>query len=578
MTSATPPATRSFEPASRAGAARAYVPQAPLQPVSLKLDLNEGPAPRSLVASLAGRLDPEDLRLYPSAAALERKYAERLGVRADQVLATNGGDEGIERICRVALEPGRTMVQHTPTFTMIEHSARLAGGDVVDVPWFDGAFPVEEFLDAIDESTGLIALVSPNNPTGQRIDTADLVRVAERASEVGAMVLADLAYAEFDDEDPTDALLELPNVAIVRTMSKAFGLAGLRLGFLVSNNEILGLARAVGAPFAVSGLSASIGAQRLEQPEPEAYVDRVRTERTSLVSLLDALGAQPLPSRANFVLARFPNGAWMADGLLGLGISVRAFGTPALDGCLRITCPGDGRSYQDLEHALRSAAAPQALLFDLDGVIADVSRSYRASIVATAATYGVELNARQISEAKRRGDANNDWVLTRSLLASAGVEATLDEATSRFESIYQGTPEAPGLRETESMIPDRTVLERLAARLPLAIVTGRPRADAELFLERTGIADLFPVVIAMEDGPAKPAPDVVRLAMDRIGVARAWMIGDTVDDVVASRASGVIPLGVVPPGDDVDLTTDTLLRAGAARVLGDLSELEELLR
>jgi HAD superfamily hydrolase (TIGR01549 family) len=135
--------------------------------------------------------------------------------------------------------------------------------------------------------------------------------------------------------------------------------------------------------------------------------------------------------------------------------------------------------------------------------------------------------------------------------------------TERYQSLYLG------LRERECLIPPHALLERFAARLPLAIVTGRPRAEAQWFLERAGISQLFSTVVVMEEAPAKPNPAPVRLALDRLGVRRAWMIGDTPDDMRAAAQAGVLPLAVAAPGDEAP--------AGGARVLGNLTDLLELL-
>jgi phosphoglycolate phosphatase-like HAD superfamily hydrolase len=106
--------------------------------------------------------------------------------------------------------------------------------------------------------------------------------------------------------------------------------------------------------------------------------------------------------------------------------------------------------------------------------------------------------------------------------------------------------------------------------MPLAIVTGRPRSDALRFLEEQGIAPLFRAVVTREDAPLKPSPEPVRVALERLGVPHAWMIGDTPDDLVAARAAGVVPIG---NGADAP----TLTRAGAARVVTRLAEIEEIL-
>jgi len=113
--------------------------------------------------------------------------------------------------------------------------------------------------------------------------------------------------------------------------------------------------------------------------------------------------------------------------------------------------------------------------------------------------------------------------------------------------------------------------------LPLALVTGRPREEAGWFLERMKIADLFRAVVGMEDAALKPDPAPVRLALERLGVRRAWMVGNTPDDIRAAVGAGVVPLGVVAPGDDLTATAAALTDAGAARVLDRVADLEELL-
>jgi HAD superfamily hydrolase (TIGR01548 family) len=367
---------------------------------------------------------------------------------------------------------------------------------------------------------------------------------------------------------------------VVRTLSKAYGLAGLRVGYALGAADVITPLRSAGSPFPVSHLSLHIALRQLQETDGpmRAYVARVRQERAQLNRELAALGAEPMPSQGNFCFVRFPNARWVWSALSGLGIGVRHFSTaPELDAWLRITCPGEPAAFERLRQGLWTALKPEALLFDMDGVLADVSGSYRAAIVATARDLGVALTADEISRAKARGGANNDWELTRRLVAAHGVEVSLAEATRRFEEHYQGAPGRPGLRRTERLLVGRDALARMAARAPLAVVTGRPRSDAERFLDEAGVRAHFKVVVAMEDGPLKPDPAPVRLALQRLGVSRAWMLGDTPDDMAAARAAAVVPLGVRPPGEDRPEFLDALVRAGAARVLDSPGALEELL-
>lgn len=221
----------------------------------------------------------------------------------------------------------------------------------------------------------------------------------------------------------------------------------------------------------------------------------------------------------------------------------------------------------------RPLPRPDALLLDMDGVLADVEQSYRALVVATAATFGVEITRADVLAATLAGDANNDWRLTQRLLADRGVTASLDEVTARYQARYLGTDGGPALRETETLIPPRGTVEALAARLPLAVVTGRPRDEAAWFLRHAALDGLVETVVAMEDAPAKPDPAPVRLALARLGARHAWMVGDTPDDVRAAVTPAATAFGVVAPAEDRAAVAPALLAAGAVRVLDSLSDL-----
>ncbi|MEO1128765.1 MAG: TIGR01548 family HAD-type hydrolase [Planctomycetota bacterium] len=533
-------------------------------PIDLDLSRNEGAC---AIADLAGALasvEPSMLECYPDILPLQRRLARHVGLDPDRVVVTTGGDEGIDRAIRVAIRSGRTRVLgHDPSFEMIGVSTVNAGATLDTISWLEGAFPVDAFCAAIDASVAAVVLVTPNNPTGAAIDLPDIRRVVDRAAEVGAMALIDLAYVEFAADDPTHTLLEMPNVVIVRTLSKAWGLAGLRIGYLLASEELSDTLRNAGGPFPVSGVSLHLAEKALDAGGID--IDGFQRRKARLGAIVGSIGGRPWASDANFVLAQVPDAAWLRDALASLGIAVRRFpSSPELADCLRITVPTNDAALDRLESALRIVSAPQAVLFDMDGVLAEVSTSYRRAIVKTARHFGVEVTPVEIGEAKRRGGANNDWELTDRLLAAAGVDVPFDQIRSVFESVYHGTEAQPGLKMTESLLVDPSDLRSLATRYPLAIVTGRPRADALEFLDRFDIRDVFEVIISMEDGPAKPDPAPVHRAMEALRVERAWMIGDTVDDINASRAAGVLPIGVVPRGDAFDETYAALMNAGSA--------------
>jgi HAD superfamily hydrolase (TIGR01548 family) len=259
-----------------------------------------------------------------------------------------------------------------------------------------------------------------------------------------------------------------------------------------------------------------------------------------------------------------------------LGIGLRRFADrPGLEESVRITLPGDGEDFARLVATLGAVMAPEAIIFDLDGVIADVSESQILAIIETARSFGVEIDADDIESAKAGGNTNDDWALTRALCLRKGVDADLGEVTARFEALYQGTDDTPGLKMAETSLIDETTWRRWGSRFPLAVVTGRPRSDAVEFLERFGLARGLAALVTRDEAPLKPDPAPIRLALETIGVTRAWMLGDTPDDLAAARAAGVVPIGVVGAGDDPGKARDRL--RPAARILDKTTDLEEML-
>jgi len=578
MNTPTPIPTPAFSARSGPPALPApYRPPTHAGPIDLRLDANEGQPIIDLRAFFA-TLEPDPVRRYPDSSKLRATLAANWNLSADRVLVTAGADDAIDRACRAFLGAGLEIIAPTPTFEMIPRYAHLAGASVIAPPWPDGAFPLKEVLAAVTVDTAMIAVVSPNNPTGAVATSHDLRCLAQAAPS--AILLIDLAYAEFANEDLTQAALALPNAIVLRTFSKAFGLAGLRIGYAMGDASNIRRLASVGAPYPVSSLGLAAAAESLvaSPSRLQPRVARILDERAKLTQFLSDLGASPLPSQGNFVLCNFAIAEFVWNALGGLGISVRRFhDRPGLEQALRITCPGDAADFTRLLAALRSTLRPKALLLDIDGVVADVGSSYREAIRQTAGSFGAQITLADITEAKAEGNANNDWGLTQRLLERAGVHATLAEVTKRFESLYQGSESAAGLRDNERLIPDRALLQRLAARLSLAAVTGRPRADFERLLDRFDLRALFSATVCMEDATAKPDPAPVLLALSRLGVSNAWMVGDTPDDICSARAAGVVPLGVLAPGETHPRSAAALASAGAARILASLSELEDLI-
>jgi histidinol-phosphate aminotransferase len=356
-------------PAPAATLVAAYAPPRAGAPVDLRLDGNEGAAPPAGLLDLVAAAGVEAVRRYPDAAALERLLAATIGVEPSRVLVTAGADDALERLLRAVLAPGRELLLPVPTFEMIPRYARLAGAEVCEVPWLAGPLPVDELIAAGSPRTAAVAIVTPNSPTGLVASAADLARLS--AAFPTAALLVDLVYTEFADEDLTPAALALPNAVVTRSFSKAWGLAGLRVGWAAGPASVLGWMRAMGHPYAVSAPSLLLAEARWREGRDDMtrFAAAVKAQRRALAEVLAGLGAPSLPSQGNFVLATFRDAEWVRDGLAGLGIGVRLFpGKPHLEGRIRLTVPGGDADFARLRRGLETVLAPERLVVDLAGL------------------------------------------------------------------------------------------------------------------------------------------------------------------------------------------------------------------
>ncbi len=318
---------------------------------TLALDANEGLTPHP---GLIAALDAAALQRYPSSEGLAAAFSARHGVARERALVTAGVDDALDRLCRAYLDPGRTALFAEPTFEMVPRYVALTGARARTVPWRGGAFPLEAHIAALSDAPALAFVVSPNNPSGAVASCEELLRFA-LAARGRTLVVVDLAYVEFADEDPTPGLLAEEHVVVLRTLSKAWGLAGLRVGCALGAPQVLDAMRRVGQPYAVAGPSVRWARAWLERGEDAVreHCAAVRGERAELSRWLATRGFAVEPSQANFVLARRADARELYRGLLARGVRVRAWPTrAALSDALRISCPGRPADFSRLMTAL----------------------------------------------------------------------------------------------------------------------------------------------------------------------------------------------------------------------------------
>ncbi|HXZ18577.1 MAG TPA: aminotransferase class I/II-fold pyridoxal phosphate-dependent enzyme, partial [Candidatus Acidoferrales bacterium] len=284
-------------------------------------------------------LTATDIALYPERAASEAIVAAHLGVPADQLLLTNGVDEAILLLFWAFLGPGDEALYPVPTFPMYPICARATGAATVEVPADrDFRYPAAALRAAVTPRTRLIAIASPNNPTGAIASRKELIALLEAAPDTA--VLVDEAYYEYCGETMLAELPRFPNLFIARTFSKAYGLAALRIGSLMGRAEHMDAVRRLAPPFNVNNVALACLPEALaDRDHVAASVTAVKRERARLEAAFSKYGIRTWPSHGNFLLADL--GKWHAEFTAELakeGIYVRDRGAdPACSGCVRIT-------------------------------------------------------------------------------------------------------------------------------------------------------------------------------------------------------------------------------------------------
>ena len=272
----------------------------------LKLNYNENLfLPREKLIPLLKEVAEDcDLRIYPQdeEERLRDKIGEYLNVPAECVAIGNSSDEVMDRVIRIFLEKDDRAVTFTPTFSIFKYCVNYGGADFVGVPLRDDfTVDVEAMRAAFKPDARLLYLCSPNNPTANQLKPREVEALTE---DFPGIVLVDEAYAEYADYSVVPLINKYQNLVVLRTFSKAFGLAGLRLGYAVANPT---LAQAIGklpTPYAVNVVSLSMGRKLLENmPMVQVSVEGLKAERGRLISQLnDVKGVEAFESKTNFVL------------------------------------------------------------------------------------------------------------------------------------------------------------------------------------------------------------------------------------------------------------------------------------
>lgn len=271
----------------------------------LRYDMNENPEglPVEFVEEVKKEITPEFLSIYPEPDNFLNKYAAYLGVAPENVMCTNGSDMAIRYLLETFGEVGKKVVTVAPSFEMYWVNSSLLGYVHVPVPYEDDlTIDIQKIVDAIDDDTRIVVLLNPNNPVGNVYTEEEARRVIERAREVGAVVIVDEAYHYFYDGTFLNLVKEYDNVAMLRTFSKLFSIAALRLGVIVGDAKLVGYARNARLSFDANSVALLFAERLLDHPEIEEGLIKAEKEgKAYCLSELQGKGYEVKDCMGNFI-------------------------------------------------------------------------------------------------------------------------------------------------------------------------------------------------------------------------------------------------------------------------------------
>ena len=548
---------------------------------SLKLDSNESQyAPCKSVLSALAQFGELNISRYPAYGELINKIAQNFGLKQQNILPTNGADEALSVVINTFLEKGEELLCFMPTFSMPKIYSLTCEGTFRSIDYYTKwVFDAEKLISQVNENTKIIYVTSPNNPTGEMASLEDVEKILNKFPD--KILLLDITYINFAQNKIAywDLIEKYSNLIIVKSFSKDYALAGLRLGVILSQSENIINCKKVISPYSVNNCAVVAGIAALANVNYIAEInEKNNIARSQLHGFLQQMGFKPYKSEANFILCDFLNYCdFVFEKLKMANIKVRKFDKKSiLSSCLRITVP----NIDDLEKFKKALCAKNLLVFDLDGVVFDVSNSYRLAIKETFKYFAKkELQDFEIEEAKARGGLNCDWLATQYLLEKHGFIVEFDNVKTVFQQMFfnHQNEGSKGIIDNEKLLISKETFENLSKTCDFAVFTGRPKDEAIYSLEKFGILKYFSKIVTQDDleqDKQKPHPQGLLDIKSNAYYDSIKYFGDTIDDIKAGLSAGVTPYGVIAPNSN---TGELLVNAGAKKVIADISKLEEIL-
>lgn len=542
-----------------------------------RLDFNENTV--GFPDAYPGGMPPETVSAYPEYGQLLTKLSGYYSIPPQSISLTNGSDEALLVTALTFIEPGGNdiAVLSKPCFVVMTHSLKLAGATLREVPTLeDMSFDIAGIESALDSGARLAMFATPENPTGKILEENIILKWCEKYPDT--LFVIDEAYGEFANITAVPHVVNTPNLVVLKTFSKAWGMAGLRLGVIFASPQIINYINCVKMPYSVNSAAVYTASRLLDRSE------EVLSAAAATMRRKEAL-QDKLTSRGYRLVAGASNGFLLGLGMAAIefvafarkrGVLVRnrsesVFPGPNKSktwGYVRVSAGTEAENQRFLDVLLQFERSFGVLL-DLDGTLVDTSESFDRTICELVLHHSESpLGEAELCSLRAEGGYNDDWVATHELIRRRGKDVPIADIVEQASKRYlQLAPEVEKLMCAELM------LTSLQARHPMFIVTGRPRPEYDPVWS-SKLEPFFRQVYCVDDVPGKlpkPSPDYLTHALEEHEIHAGIYVGNSVDDMQAARAAGLYAIGVA-----TTLSSDVLESAGAHIVYPSIEMLAEV--
>lgn len=547
----------------------------------LKLDANENIyGSYESVLSMLKNISSEDVSLYPTYGKLIDKISVKYDLPKNYILPANGCDEALSVLIGAYLEEGEEILSFYPTFSMPAIYARISGADVRYIDYDEKfAFDKDKLAKNIRENTKIVYISTPNNPTGEIVRASVVEELIKKFKEV--LFILDCTYINFSYNSTFEDYIELAkkydNTAVVKSFSKDFALAGLRLGAVFANDEIIDNLKKVISPYSVNSIAVNCAMMVLNDDKKMIEIKEMNQKAKELLnSNLSSLGFRPYDSEANFVLCDF--GAYCDfyyEKLKKNGIITRNYSkNTTLENCLRITVPTLG----GVKYIVSLLSKKDVLAINLDNVIFDVRESYFRALEEVYSHFAKDKkDINQICEIKKLNGIKSDFRALLHILEMSGYEVSFDEIKQTFNDIfYNPNKNDRNLIDNDRLLISKDVFEELSKKYDFVVFSNRTTLQAKYSLEKYDIDKYFYCYLCrdtLSDDELKPSPEGILRLIQYTPYKTIKLFGSDFDDIIAGNRAQIETIGVISPWCDYNLMVNNYRHLGANYILGDIKNL-----